>query len=137
MIGPRVKDAYVRLSVFDPMSASVMNHALPGEQQRMDRLGPVLAWCAAAVLVGPACGDAALRLAISEERANDRESECWCGAANQVLATREAKRGFLFHICTTRRAGLRVSRARFNRAEPLMALALSLPKGCIAPMSQS
>jgi hypothetical protein len=137
MIGPRVKVAYVRLSVFDPMPASVMNDALPGEQQRMDRLGPVLAWCAAAVFVGPACGDAALRLAISEERANDTESECWCGAAKYVPATDEAKCDFLFHICTTRRVGLRISRARFNRPQPLMVLALSRLKGCIAQVSQS
>jgi hypothetical protein len=66
----------------------------------MSRNGPVLAWCATAVLVG-VCGDAVLRFLFSEERASHGENECWCGAANKALAVCEAKRGFLFQFCTT------------------------------------
>jgi hypothetical protein len=74
---------------------------LPGEQLRMNRTGPVLALVRRRLFMESACGDAALRSAISEECASGRESEYWCGAANLALAAREAKRGFLFHICTT------------------------------------
>jgi len=51
MIGPRVKAAVWRLSVFDPVPVPVENHMLPGEQRRMSRTGPVLALARHAILL--------------------------------------------------------------------------------------
>jgi len=73
MIGPRVKAAVWRLSVFDPVPA-IENHVLPGEQRGMNRTGPVLALRHRHSLE-TRWGDAVLRRDISEERANGRQSE--------------------------------------------------------------
>jgi hypothetical protein len=64
-----------------------------------------------------------LRFLFSEERASHRENECWCGAANQTLAAREAKRGFLFQFCTTPGSRSRPAKRLFIRAKSLIRLA--------------
>ncbi|HEY4298491.1 MAG TPA: hypothetical protein VGM85_18620 [Paraburkholderia sp.] len=101
-----------------------MNNKLPGEQRRMNSIGPVLALMRRRHFCESGCGDAVLRLAISEERANVHESERWCGAANLVLATREAICDFLFQICTTPRRKVSAPQARFNWPKSVMVLAL-------------
>lgn len=90
----------------------------------MNRTGPVLAWCAAAVFVDLVCGDAVSRSSFSEERANDRENQHWCGAASEDLTTREAKCGFLFQICTTHESAADLEQGFFIRLNLLIELSL-------------
>jgi hypothetical protein len=54
------------------------------------------------VLVAFVPGGTVSRTCISEDYANDRENQHWCGAAHTTLAVREGKRGFLFQFCTAR-----------------------------------
>jgi hypothetical protein len=74
---------------------------LPGEQRRDEQERPRIGLMRHRRSSRSSCGDAVLRFLFSEERANRRENERWCGAANKALAVREAKRGFLFQFCTT------------------------------------
>jgi hypothetical protein len=90
----------------------------------MNRTGPVLAWCAAAVFVDLVCGDAVLRSSFSEERANLGENQHWCGAASEDLTMREAKCGFLFQICTTHKSRAGLARGIFIRLKSLIGLSL-------------
>lgn len=107
----------------------------------MNRTGPVLAWCAAAVFVDLVCGGAVLRYPFSEERANVGENQHWCGAASEALTTRDAKCDFLFQICTTHESPAGRVRGFFIRLKSLIALSLwvlgealqRVSHGCNAP----
>ena len=77
-----------------------------------------------------------LRSSISEERASDRGNEDWCGVTYQVLAAREAKRAFLFQICTTASRSEAASRGLSIRFNALLGLAWRVLGGAWCPVSQ-
>ncbi|VVD28259.1 protein of unknown function [Paraburkholderia dioscoreae] len=77
-----------------------------------------------------------LRSSISEERASDRENEDWCGVTHEGLALREAKRGFLFQICTPASRPPHVSQSPFVWINALLGLGWRLTEGGGCQVSQ-
>lgn len=103
-----------------------MNRALRFWQQRMNRIGPVVVCCVAAIVLSP-FGVAMLRCLISEDHASHREKPDWCGAALTRRLFRVLKRGFLFQICTPALGASRVRGSLLIRVKCLMPLTSRRP----------